>query len=182
MHALYRETFGPQAPIVDAPLQMQRALALLRQKNGLPAPSDFLPLLERLARELPPGGARAQTLSYAHGRLVLVLRDGRRFETAVHNPVPRNAAALPLAALRAELEDMRLMREEIEALRRTRVAAARTPPAAGKNIAPRVAFAEWLELVASMQRDFGVRLESCEIAALAEPGMVRVEASFAAPP
>jgi hypothetical protein len=78
---------------------------------------------------------------------------------------------------------MRLMQQEIESLRRTRVALAPDPralsQAAGRRSAADVDFGEWLDWVRGMQRDYGVRLESAEIRALGPPGRVRVEATFA---
>ena len=41
-----------------------------------------------------------------------------------------------------------------------------------------VEFDQWLDWVRGLQRDFGVRLDSCEVTALAQPGIVRVEAVF----
>jgi len=43
-----------------------------------------------------------------------------------------------------------------------------------------VGFDAWLDWLERMQREFGVRLETCRITALEGPGMVQVEARFAA--
>lgn len=40
-------------------------------------------------------------------------------------------------------------------------------------------FEDWLRWTADLQRHSGVRLERCTVTALAEPGAVRVEATFA---
>ena len=114
----------------------------------------------------------------------------------------RLSATLP--KLRAQLEDMRLQKREIEQLRKAlgpssqsadlrallRAAAGRSPfPRAVERIewrsgdrvvvaAASVGFDQWLEWVRLLQRELGVRVDSCEIAALPQPGMVRVEAVF----
>ncbi len=92
MRTLYRETFGPSAVIVDAPLQMSRAHAELRLLAGQGGGGEFLTLLDALATRLPdPGTQRIETLTYEAGRLTLSLRVGD----------PRKSA--PLAAqLRAK--------------------------------------------------------------------------------
>jgi len=74
MHSLYRETFGPGAVVVDPPLQMHRALAELRQRNGEPAPADFLALLEvAVEKLLDPAKQRIQAISYQNGGLAVTL-------------------------------------------------------------------------------------------------------------
>ena len=177
MSALYRGTFGPQAVILDPPLQMGRALTALRQKNGMPAPSDFLALLDKI----PPQGRTIQSLSYANGRLAVILNGGEKLALAAEAPPRSGPATLP--ELRARLADMRLMQQEIESLRRTRVSLAPDPRAlsqvAGRRSAADVDFGEWLDWMRGMQRDFGVRVASAEIRALGPPGRVRVEATFA---
>jgi hypothetical protein len=176
MSALYRETFGPQAVILDPPLQMSRALTALRQQHGKASPSDFLALLEKI----PPQGKNVESLSYANGRLTVALRGGEKLALAAEAPPKGGPATLP--ELRARLADMRLMQQEIESLRRTRVALAPDPralsQAAGRRSAADVDFGEWLDWVRGMQRDFGVRVASAEIRALGPPGRVRVEATF----
>lgn len=115
----------------------------------------------------------------------------------------RLSASLP--RLRAQLQDMRQQQEEILALRRQAAGAA--PQADlkavlqgsiarsgfGKSVMrldalspQRVAFAAgpidfdgWLAWVSALQRDFGMRIERCNVAA-AGAGMVRVDATFAA--
>jgi type II secretory pathway component PulM len=46
--------------------------------------------------------------------------------------------------------------------------------------APVLEFDAWLQWIGSVQRELGIRLETCNITALEEPGMVRIEASFVA--
>lgn len=113
------------------------------------------------------------------------------------------SAALP--RLRAQVDDMRRQQREVLALRKQvgaeprrgdlkallQASAARTAFAQAVERAESlssgmvlmrsgpVSFDTWLQWVESLQRDLGVRLDSCRISALEQPGMVRVEASFA---
>jgi general secretion pathway protein L len=52
MEESFREAFPDARAIVDAPLQMQRNLAELRGTAGQMSPSDFMPLLSRVAPAL----------------------------------------------------------------------------------------------------------------------------------
>jgi general secretion pathway protein L len=74
INAVYRETFGEAAVIVDAPLQMQRALAELRSRSGEPSPSDFLPLLGRISEQLDPASQRIEAIAYERGTLSITVR------------------------------------------------------------------------------------------------------------
>lgn len=117
----------------------------------------------------------------------------------------RLAAALP--KLRAQLDDMQRQEKEIALLRKKvganpqradlkallQSALARTSFAksvaridtapGGKAVfaANPVNFDEWIAWVESLQREFGVRLEDARIAVIDQPGLVRIEATFAAP-
>jgi type II secretory pathway component PulM len=117
----------------------------------------------------------------------------------------RRSLSATLPRLRAQLEDMRWQRQEIVALRKEssaatqrgdlalvlRGSAAQTPFAGAveridalpngsvRMQAARVPFDAWLAWTESLQRQLGVRVESCRISALDQPGMVRLEASFA---
>jgi type II secretion system protein L len=85
MRALYRESFGEAAVLVDPPLQMSRALAELRAAAGQGSASDFVALLNAVAEYLPdPGAQRIESIDYENGRLSLSLRARE----------PRRAAAL----------------------------------------------------------------------------------------
>lgn len=66
----FRETFGADATIVDAPLQMRRNVARLRHAAGASDDADFSPLLEKLSGALNtvPGGT-VRTLRYGDGKL-----------------------------------------------------------------------------------------------------------------
>jgi type II secretory pathway component PulM len=109
-----------------------------------------------------------------------------------------------LPRLRAQLEDMRWQREEVAALRKKvgastpagdlavvlRASAAQAPFALAveridglpgdkaRMQAGPLPFDAWLAWIRTLQRELGIRVEACRVAALDEPGMVRVEASF----
>ena len=115
----------------------------------------------------------------------------------------RLSATLP--RLRAQVEDMRLQKREVEALRKTVGASSQASDlrallraSVERSVlkssveriewrssdrvlvaAPSVDFDQWLDWVRALQRELGVRLDSCEISALAQPGLVRIEAVFA---
>jgi general secretion pathway protein L len=74
MGAVYRETFGERAVIVDAPLQMNRALADLRQRTGHVGPGDFVSLLGVAAELLPDPAGRIEALAYDGTALTVTLR------------------------------------------------------------------------------------------------------------
>lgn len=74
MRTVYRETFGPSALIVDAPLQMSRAHAELKLLAG-EGSGEFIRLLNAIATRLPDAGSqKVETLTYEAGRLTLSLR------------------------------------------------------------------------------------------------------------
>jgi len=115
----------------------------------------------------------------------------------------RLSASLP--QLRAQLEDMRRQRPEIAAVRKQvaaapqqgdlatllRASAAQTPFAVAveriealpegkvRMQSAAVPFTAWLAWIESLQRQLGVRLVSCRISALEQPGLVRLDATFA---
>jgi type II secretory pathway component PulM len=125
--------------------------------------------------------------------------------------VPGLAARRELAAslprLRAQVEDMRAQADEIAALRKKLAAAPRSADLAAlvRSSASRTSFAaalervegvaggkvlllakqadfdEWLAWTETLQREFGIRLETCRIAALEQSGFVRVEAVLVPP-
>ena len=123
---------------------------------------------------------------------------------------PALAASRQLSAtlprLRAQAEDMRQQQKEIVALRK-KVAAAtqqtdlkallqssaartsfanaveRTDSLSGDRalwLGAPVLFDDWLGWIENLQREFGIRLEGSKITATDKPGLVRVEATFAA--
>ncbi len=113
------------------------------------------------------------------------------------------SAALP--KLRAQFEDMRQQEKEIAQLRKKisanpqradlkqllQSAVARTSfvnsvvridSLAGDRVmlvlSP-VVFDDWIVWIENLQRQFGIRLDNCRISALDQPGLVRIEATFA---
>lgn len=71
MTETFRETFGADATIVDAPLQMRRNVARLRHATGTSDDADFLPLLEKFSASA--AGASPRTLRYEDGKLDIEL-------------------------------------------------------------------------------------------------------------
>jgi general secretion pathway protein M len=116
----------------------------------------------------------------------------------------RRRLSVALPKLRAQIEDMRQQKAEIERLRRTlapatgtadlrellRGSVARSPLQRSVEriewrssdrvlvAASGVDFDQWLDWLRGLQRELGVRVDSCEVTALAQPGLVRVEAVF----
>jgi len=116
----------------------------------------------------------------------------------------REQLAARLPVLRAQLDDMQQQAKEFSALRKTlgdatrradlkallQTAAARTSfvdaverldaDGSDKAImrAAPVAFDDWLAWVENLQREYGVRLSTCRISTLDQPGLVRIEATF----
>jgi len=116
----------------------------------------------------------------------------------------REQLAKRLPELRAQLDDMQQQAKEITALRkklgdgskRTELKALLQSSAARTSFvnaverldadggdrailrAAPVVFDDWLAWAEYLQREFGVRLESCRISALDLPGLVRIEATF----
>ena len=71
----FRETFGADAVVVDAPLQMRRNVARLRHAAGVADDADFLPLLEKFSvatDDLP--GRVLNTVRYDGGKLDVEMR------------------------------------------------------------------------------------------------------------
>jgi type II secretory pathway component PulM len=118
----------------------------------------------------------------------------------------RQSLSATLPRLRAQLADMRVQRAEIAGLRKQLEAAPQRGdlhallrasalqqsfagsvehtealPSGGAlvRMGP-VGFDAWLDWLERMQREFGARLEACRIRALGRPGLVQVEARFAA--
>jgi general secretion pathway protein L len=72
MTETFRETFGADATIVDAPLQMRRNVARLRHAAGVSDDADFSPLLEKFSGALSAiPGSTLRTLRYEDGKLDL---------------------------------------------------------------------------------------------------------------
>lgn len=118
----------------------------------------------------------------------------------------RQSLSVTLPRLRAQLEDMRWQRDEVVTLRKAlgsstprgdlaallRASAAQAPFASAierfeslpegrvRMHAGPLPFDAWLAWIANLQRELGIRVDNCRISALDQPGMVRLEASFAA--
>jgi type II secretory pathway component PulM len=135
-----------------------------------------------------------------------VLVAGAALYALVWDPGLRASAKLSsvLPRMRAQVEDMRLQQKEIVLLRKSspsasqaadlrallRASAARGPLAGTAHslewqsservafTASAVDFDRWLQWITAVQRELGIRVEACTIAALGEPGMVRIQASF----
>lgn len=110
-----------------------------------------------------------------------------------------------LPRLRAQAEDMRQQQKEISALRKKVAAATQhtdlkallESSTAGTSfvksveridslsggralwLAAPIPFDDWLGWMENLQREFGIRLEGCKISSTDQPGLVRVEATFA---
>jgi type II secretory pathway component PulM len=117
----------------------------------------------------------------------------------------RKSLAVSLPQLRAQLEDMRRQRTEVAALRKELAAAPRQadlatllrasaaqspfgsaleridalPDGKVRVQAASVPFGAWLSWIESLQRQHGIRVVTSRINALEQPGLVRVDASFA---
>jgi len=103
MSAVYRETFGERAVVVDAPLQMSRALAELRQRSGQAGPTDFLVLLGAVAeRLLDPRKLQIGEISYDGGTLTVSL--GPRDPAQTDSLLAELRAALPVQGLDIRVE------------------------------------------------------------------------------
>jgi len=75
MEGIFRSAFGENAVVVDASLQMDRALAQLRRQSGQPGADDFLALFGAASdRLLDPAKHRIESLSYGSGALTLSIR------------------------------------------------------------------------------------------------------------
>lgn len=70
VNALLVQTFPGVRTVVDAPVQMQRELALLRQASGSVAKDDLDAMLAGVGALLP-AGAHASAIDYASGELAL---------------------------------------------------------------------------------------------------------------
>lgn len=69
-NALLTQTFPGVRTVVDAPLQMQRQLALLRQASGGITVDDLEAMLAAVGAALPPGSA-LQAIDFAPGELAV---------------------------------------------------------------------------------------------------------------
>jgi type II secretion system protein L len=103
MGALYRESFGEGAVLVDPPLQMSRALAELRAAAGQGSASDFVALLNAVAEYMPEAGAqRVEAIDYENGRLSLSLRAREPSQAGALATQLRAKASTPGLEIRVE--------------------------------------------------------------------------------
>lgn len=103
MQGIFRTAFGESAVVVDAPLQMNRALAQLRRQAGHIGADDFLALFGAVAdRLLDPAKHRIESIAYGNGALTLFLRpnDAAQFSTQFN----AMRAMTPIAGLDIKLE------------------------------------------------------------------------------
>ena len=94
MTEAYRRSFGDNAVVVDPPLQMTRALNLLRRQAGEFAANDFVPLFAAVSeRLLDPARHRIESIAYADGVLTLSVRpnEASQFST-LFNELRANAS------------------------------------------------------------------------------------------
>jgi len=119
----------------------------------------------------------------------------------------RGKLSATLPRLRAQVEDMRWQRDQIAGLRKElraaprrgalvdllRASVAQSPLASSieriealpggraRLQGAAVPFGQWLAWVELLRRELGVRIDSCRLGALEQPGMVRLDASFSSP-
>jgi len=70
VNTLLTQTFAGVRTVVDAPLQMQREVALLRQKSGGVTADDLEAMLAALGAAMPAGAAPV-AIDFAPGELVV---------------------------------------------------------------------------------------------------------------
>jgi type II secretory pathway component PulL len=103
MNAIYRQTFGEKAVAVDAPLQMQRAVAEQRRNGGEAGPADFLTLLPLATeRVLDPALGRVRSIRYGQGRLVAEVEPHQAGQLAPLLEALRRKSAIPGFEARVE--------------------------------------------------------------------------------
>lgn len=94
MVAVYRDTFGEAAVVVEAPLQMRRAHIDLRRQAGHVGPGDFLALLGIASEHLlEPARQRVEAVAYENAVLTVTLRPVAGQQTAA---AARDLRARPL--------------------------------------------------------------------------------------
>jgi type II secretion system protein L len=119
MSAIYRESFGNGAVVLDASLQMSRAVAEQRLRAGQGAPTDFVPLLGVLAdRLLDPAEQSIEAIAYEEGVLSVSLRSRNSKAAGGFAEALRAKAAIP--GMDVRIEEDRSGGLLITAIRRTR--------------------------------------------------------------
>ena len=102
VRTLLTQTFPKVQVVVDAPLQMERELAQLRQAAGSVSPRDLEPLLAAAGTALP-AGRQPTTIEYTPGELHL------RGVALAPDEQPALSARLQAAGYRAQLDDGSLL-------------------------------------------------------------------------
>lgn len=103
MQGIFRTAFGESAVVVDAALQMNRALSQLRRQAGQVGADDFLALFGAIAdRLLDPAKHRIESIAYANGVLTLFLRPNDAAQFSAQFNAMR--AMPPIAGLDVKLE------------------------------------------------------------------------------
>ena len=102
VRTLLTQTFPKVQVVVDAPLQMERELAQLRQAAGSVSPRDLEPLLAAAGTALP-AGRQPTTIEYTPGELRL------RGVALAPDEEPALSARLQAAGYRAQLDDGSLL-------------------------------------------------------------------------
>ena len=102
VRTLLTQTFPKVQVVVDAPLQMERELAQLRQAAGSVSPRDLEPLLAAAGTALP-AGRQPTTIEYSPGELRL------RGVALAPDEEPALSARLQAAGYRAQLDDGSLL-------------------------------------------------------------------------
>lgn len=103
MQGIFRAAFGESAVVVDAPLQMTRALAQLRRQAGEIEAGDFPSLFGAVAvRLLDPAKHRIESIAYGNGALTLFVRpnDAAQFSAQFNELRSR----IPIPGLEIKLE------------------------------------------------------------------------------
>ena len=102
VRTLLTQTFPKVQVVVDAPLQMERELAQLRQAAGSVSPRDLEPLLAAAGTALP-AGRQPTTIEYTPGELRL------RGVALAPDEEPALSARLQASGYRAQLDDGSLL-------------------------------------------------------------------------
>lgn len=111
MTELLRSAHPQVRAVLDAPVQMQRETALLREAAGVAGPADFETLVGALAQAWPEGQPPATQLRYADGRLSLPVA---QFNPAQSEPLRQRLQA---AGWRSEVADGQLSLQAADARR-----------------------------------------------------------------
>ncbi len=103
MQEIYRRAFGENAVVVDAPVQMARALDQLRRQSGEFSADDFVPLFAKVAdRLLDPAKHRIESIAYGDGVLTVSVRPNNASQfSALFNEMRANT---PIPGMDVKLE------------------------------------------------------------------------------